>query len=406
MKLFIPLRIVLYLCLTMLFLRNNGFSQCPNGAQQSVLSYDTLVLGGGNTTYNFNFPQFDTNRIYFNLPQFDPSKGTLYSVELQTLITVKHSYKVENEGSVTSISRVRVLRSDTLSSAAFLEPYIDDKSKQIGIHTLTPTDGITGSGPDFAQSGTLYSYNNYSINYNIYSNLAGFLGNGEVLFNYGTSTDLYSSGSNNVFTSSTEDSIYFKLVYHYCLTSLLPADINNFNATKKTADKTQKIELTWTSPNDLAGNKYEMQKSNDGKNYASFETITSKSSSHNDYRVFYNATGEDKNKVFFRIKQTDADGSFKYSDVKTIMLEYSATTMKVYPTITRNNVSISFPYAGRADYTVSIINMTGQVMQQADFTRTNLIKLTLNASLKEGTYIISVINKQSSERQISKLMVQ
>lgn len=403
MKLYNPARALLFLLLFIFNSESYTYSQCANGATASSISYDTTFRGGGNTIYDLNYPQFDTSKFYLNFPQFNPSKGTLIKVDIQTIISVKNMYKLENQDNVISLSRVKIIRADIINSPVLITPFENNKNKTLAVNILGPSDGNTGTGSDYVEGGPIYAYQNYPINYNLTSNLAGFLGNGKVPFKYETQTDLYSSGSNNLFTSITEDSIYFKLTYYYCTTSILPEDISNFTVIKLASGS---LQLSWNAPNDNIGNRYEIEKSSDGKNYASIKTITSKPASANYYQVNYTPANDDKDKLFFRIKQYEADGSFKYSVVKIIQPDYVSITMKVYPTVTKSNVQIHFPFAARFDYQVSILNITGQVIQQSAFSRTNLINLNLLSGLKPGLYIVSVVNKQTLERQQSKLVIE
>lgn len=403
MKLYNPAKVLLFLLLFIFNIESYTYSQCANGAAASSISYDTTFRGGGNTIYDLNFPQFDTSKFYLNFPQFNPSKGTLIKVDIQTIISVKNMYKLENQDNVVSLSRVKIIRADIINSPVLITPFENNKNKTLAVNILGPSDGNTGSGSDYVEGGPIYAYQNYPINYNLTSNLAGFLGNGKVPFKYETQTDLYSSGSNNLFTSITEDSIYFKLTYYYCTTSILPEDISNFTVIKLASGS---LQLSWNAPNDNIGNRYEIEKSSDGKNYASIKTITSKPASANYYQVNYTPAKDEKDKLFFRIKQYEADGSFKYSVVKIIQPDYVSTTMKVCPTVTKSNVQIYFPSAAKSDYQVSILNITGQVIQQSAFSRTNLISFPLNSNLKPGLYIVNVVNKQTMERQQSKLVIE
>lgn len=403
MKLYNPARVLLFLLSFIFNIQSYTYSQCANGAAAQSISYDTTFRGGGNTIYDLNFPQFDTSKFYLNFPQFNPSKGTLIKVDVQTIISVKNMYKLENQDNVISLSRVKIIRVDKIESPVLITSFENIKNKTLAVNILGPSDGNTGSGSDYVEGGPIYAYQNYPIDYNLTSNLAGFLGNGKVPFKYETQTDLYSSGSNNLFTSITEDSIYFKLTYYYCTTSILPEDISNFTVSKLASGN---LQLSWNAPNDNINNRYEIEKSSDGKNYASIKTITSKPASANYYEVNYMPAKDDKDILFFRIKQYEADGSFKYSVVKSVQLANVSATMKVYPTLTRNNVNIYFPNALKSDYLVSIISLTGQVMQQSAFSRTNLIRFHLNSNLKPGLYIISVVNKQTMERQQAKLVIE
>jgi hypothetical protein len=385
---------------------NTSYSQCSDGSTASTLSYDTVFRGGGNSNYSFNFPQFDTSKTYLHFPQFDPSKGTLVKVEIQTLISVKYTYTLENQDQVPLDYLIKMLRTDSIESGVLMEPLEGVSARTLATHRLQRSNGVPGSGPDYISRGPLYAFKNKPINYTLDQNIAAFLGTGQVDFKYSTETLIAPTGSTYSWDPVTEDSIYFKLVYHYCLTSLLPADIVNFNAVKVTSGKNQHVQLSWVSANDIAGNKYEIEKSNDGTHFTLVKTFIANNTASNNYRLTYVSTNDDKNKVFFRIKQTETDGSLKYSGIKTVALDYTATTMKLYPTLTKDNVNIYFPYSGKGDYQVNIVSLTGQLMQQSEYARTNFIKVNLKAGIKPGLYIVSVVNKQTAETQQSKLVIQ
>jgi hypothetical protein len=394
------------LCVLSFLFVGNLYSQlCPNGRERGKETYDISFIGDGNSTNNLSFPQYDTSKLYFsfNFPQFDMFKGTLVQVDIETIINVENSYEIENLVNVGVTRTPKIRRSDFISSPVLGVPLERSQSKIIGTHLLGPADGTTGSGPDYVKAGPIDTYKDYPINYSLTSNLAGFLGKGQVEFNYLAETDLSPSGSNTAFVATTKDSVYFRLTYYYCLTSLLPADISSFTAIKLTSEK---LQLAWTTVNDEVGKKYEIEKSTDGQNFTSIQTLIAKSNLGSNYQVNYTAVKEDKNQVFFRIKQTEADGTLKYSSIKSIPLDYVSTMMKVYPTVTHDNVKIYFPFAPKADYQVSVTSITGQVIQHSQFMRTNLIQLPLKGNMKPGLYIVSVTNKQTAEVQQSKIILQ
>ena len=78
-------------------------AQCTNSFRS--FTYDTLVNGTGNNSYNFT------------APQFNPSSGTLVSVVIKTNISIGYSFQAENNTSSSRSVTIGVGRYDYLGSA-------------------------------------------------------------------------------------------------------------------------------------------------------------------------------------------------------------------------------------------------------------------------------------------------
>lgn len=370
----------------------SSYGQCPNDEPAQSISYNTGFDGGGNDIFNFVFPQFD------------PSIGTLIKVDIETLITLKYTYTLENTDNVPINYRVRAGRTDGIYSSALLAPLSTNQINSIGFHSLSSFDGIIGSGADYVEIGPVYALNKYPINYSLNSNIAGFLGNGNVSFDYETITYSYPTGSSSyLFNTSANDSMTIKLTYYYCATGFLPADIKNFTANTEPSGN---IHLSWFTPNDYIGKQYFIEKSQDGKNFTNIESIISNSNTGSSYQTTYKPVKEDKNKIFFRIKQLEQNGAAKYSDIRNISFPEKSTRMKVYPTVSSNYFSIYFPNTAKEDWQVNVISLSGQLMQQSNFAKTNFIRLNFNQHLPAGIYIIEAVNKKKQESQKSKIIVE
>ena len=79
-------------------------AQCSNGLMNSI-SYDTLVTGSGNDTYNFT------------VPKFSPAVGTLVAVRINAIVSVNYGFLLKNVEHVNRNFTVEVERYDYFESA-------------------------------------------------------------------------------------------------------------------------------------------------------------------------------------------------------------------------------------------------------------------------------------------------
>ncbi len=381
----------LSVCVFVLTLAPAGmFAQCSNGQPAKMMSYDTSVIGGGNDDYIFTFPQFN------------PSLGTSVSVLVDTYVSLEYTFQLENNNAAGSVHTIRVSRTDDI---LYPSGSLTATNRQnLGPYLLAGSDGVPGSGEDFVMDGPLLVFRGLHNIYPITNNVVPFLGNSTVDINYSTSSFANVMGNlNSTLRGEAIDTILFRLSYNYCALAALPSTINNFTARQEGSGN---VRIKWYSPNDYIGKKFDVEKSVDGRNFTPVHEVIANSNNGTTYDFVYKPAAADKNKVFFRIKEYDAEGTFSYSAIRDLSLPYTESTMKVYPTMPTNRLQVFFPLANKSDYTVSIISMTGQVMQKSDFNRTNFFKLDFKRPLPKGTYVVYAVNKQTLEAQHSKILVQ
>jgi len=369
----------------------DSYGQCPDNVTPQYISFDTTVTGGGNDFYEFTFRKFD------------PSLGTLVAVSLETFVTLQYSFQLENNNYTGSNHTVRVTRTDEIIYPGGQEEKTNRKN--FGPYALQGSDGVPGSGPDYISAGPMYAFERLYNVYNFNSNLASFLGNDTVVINYNTNSLANSvSNINSTLRGTAQDTIAFKVTYTYCQTTFLAADISHLAISRLSSGY---LQLNWFVPNDLAGNKYEIEKSPDTRQYKVISTITSVSNNAGNYQITYLPVSSDKNKLFFRIRQSEPDGSVKYSQVKAIdLINKEATPVKVYPAIATAFIKIFFPVSGNDDWQINLISTGGQIVQQQAVYHTKFTKFVFNRPLSPGLYIVEAINKRTRESQKSKIMIQ
>jgi hypothetical protein len=360
-----------------------------------MISYDTTVIGSGNAYHAFTFPKFD------------PSIGTLMEVRLESEVTLRYSFQLENRESININNyRVRVTRDDEISGAALLNPITYSQIRTYGPYALSAWDGTLGAGSDYVSFGPVYVMNHARSSQTVY-NTADYLGNGTVSFDYASTT--YSSvlGSvNYTFNGTAQDTIQLRLTYAYCATWFLKSDVLIFNATKNKEDQ---IDLQWRTEKDVQGRSYEIQKSYDGR---SFETVASRiaqptTTGTSDYRYTYTLRpGDDKPKLIFRLKQVDRNGEIKYSSIRILEIKPRETQkMRVYPNPARSTTQLIFNNSKRGNWQVDLIGMNGVAVKKFEFRNAITGRIDGLQSLPKGIYLLRATEKTTGEVLKERLLV-
>lgn len=391
MKIFVPLLIG---C-TILTPRLLSAQSCADPVQ--YISFDTTVTGSGNAYYQFS------------LPKFDPQLGTLLEVTLKSDISLTYSFQLENKEAVQINNyRVRVTRDDEISSAALQTPITNTSMKNYGPYTLTAWDGVQGSGSDYIALGPVYVMNHTQYETTVY-NTADYLGSGSVDYEYYSTTYSAVLGSiNNYFNGTANDTLQFRILYTYCATSFLPADLILFNVVK---NKEIGATLNWTTRDEEAGRIYEIQKSYDGRNFKTVDRQTSQlqGSATSNYSVSYSLGQDDEqqSRLIFRLRQIDANGKLRYSPIRIV--DFKKTTMpriRAYPNPARQSSTLVFDQQKRKNWQVDLLTLSGSLLKRYQFNNALTGRLDGLDQLPRGSYLIKATDRYTQETFLQQLLLQ
>jgi uncharacterized protein (DUF1501 family) len=138
---------------------------------------------------------------------------------------------------------------------------------------------------------------------------------------------------------------------------VLPVELMYFNAEK--ANKAD-AHLTWRTASENSTDHFEIQRSTDGKNFKKMGQVKAKGHTHEAqrYEFFDQNLPLSTNAVFYyRLKINDLDGTFAYSDVKTILFgkDGSKIVAEVYPNPSHGSIRLKLKGGIQSDLMTEVV---------------------------------------------------
>jgi len=170
-------------------------------------------------------------------------------------------------------------------------------------------------------------------------------------------------------------------------TQSLPVNLLSFEAVKQT----KKVLLKWSTDNELNADKYMVERSAAGINYAAIGNVPAYNNGNkNNYSLTDLQPLSGLN--FYRLKMTDIDGSFRYSPIRKINFDNAGDDFSIYPN----------PVSGGKIYISSTANISSAMLFDA---AGRLIKLfattgrsnTLDVNgIAKGTYQLKIFTENAT----------
>jgi hypothetical protein len=358
-----------------------AFSQCGGGTLPLTVQHDTTVTGIGNSSHSFT------------IPKFDPSFGTLLSADIKSSAALAFSYTLTNNDLInTHTYKTQIVRSDDIFSAA-LDPFSIDEVHQTPFVFATLA---AGQHVNYGPAQLAYSITN-SITDN---RLINFEGAGSVEFDYeiGTSALTLLSTKYDFNFNSALDTTVFSITYRYCANALLSTDLLFFTAAQKSKNTAL---LSWRQAVVQQGRIYGVQMSTDGITFSQLATLEENTGGAYEY-IYLNNSAK---KVFFRIQEKNPSGEIRYSNIRLVEFNSEPKSASVFPTLYNGgNLRINFPEHG--DWQVAIYAADGRKVTESRQENASGASFPLPAQLPNGCYLVEALNRQSQQRQMTRIIIQ
>jgi hypothetical protein len=178
----------------------------------------------------------------------------------------------------------------------------------------------------------------------------------------------------------------------------LPVELVDF----KVSQVANTALLEWTSATEINTEVYEIERSVDG---AVFEVIGQEAAAGNSQTAInYNFTDgkpvEGRN--YYRLRMVDADGSFGYSEVRTLTFEAEALTLSAYPNPFTTDFTVTFTTEQQGAVQISLFDAAGKQIHSQKIedviAGVNTAKIQPASDLTQGVYIMTMTQNGVSQR--------
>ena len=171
-----------------------------------------------------------------------------------------------------------------------------------------------------------------------------------------------------------------------------------------------KVELMWATSAEKDNDFFTIERSTDGRN---FEVLLTKPGAGNSrVTITYKAYDETPvgNLIYYRLKQTDFDGKFSYSEIVRVRMEKKATDAKlkiesIGPNPFTDNFRMQFMMEEAAKAELTITSINGQLFHREKIkgnSGLNNFEFYDQQGLKPGIYIVTI---STAKEQITRKLV-
>ncbi len=203
-----------------------------------------------------------------------------------------------------------------------------------------------------------------------------------------TYTATVTSGTYNFVLEYYQNGGYARVSFDMSTASLLPVTLTSFAAIVPAPEK---VQLTWTTAQTINFKNFTVQRSTDGNSFSNITTVAAPNSNSSVPQSYtYTDLQVNSTNIYYRLALTDMDGTVTYSAV--IHLQNTNTTaIKIYPTLVENNNVYIESGKTIAHAKAVVYDMNGRVLVEQTLENTQgRQSVTLNGSIKSGSYIVSV----------------
>jgi len=179
----------------------------------------------------------------------------------------------------------------------------------------------------------------------------------------------------------------------------MPVEFLNVNA----ASDNDHIDVSWKTASETNNDFFTIERSTDGTSFEALSTLNGAGNSNTTLEYSFKDVDPINGVSFYRIKQTDFDGRFDYSEIKVVRFAPEETGFSVFPNPVKTGESIQFvPLNSNDNYTVAVYSLSGQKF--SEYTANGSSSVTIDESIPKGVYY--VIISDDTEKHIEKIVVQ
>ena len=168
------------------------------------------------------------------------------------------------------------------------------------------------------------------------------------------------SGASNVYSRSTTSAVCSRPLMSTsvtCAALLLPVELISFQVQKQN----RSVELTWSTATEINNDYFVLERSVEGRPFAEIGKVKGAGFSYENTDYIFMDTNPGSGHNYYRLKQVDYDGSFEYSDVRSVHFEINGEDISIYPNpLDGSELTISFASPTEWDLEIEMMDAKGK----------------------------------------------
>ncbi len=179
---------------------------------------------------------------------------------------------------------------------------------------------------------------------------------------------------------------------------VLPVELSNFNAQCRSNNS---VELNWTTMTEYNNDFFTIEKSADGENWEKIADVKASGNSFSQKNYSYRYNDNINSIVYFRLKQTDYNKDFKYSQIVTLYNcnQKGKGTLVVFPNPASSELTLNTDIDGME---IEIYNLLG--VKEASFNLERGDNKLDISKLSSGAYYLQAHSEQSDVK-VQKIII-
>lgn len=184
----------------------------------------------------------------------------------------------------------------------------------------------------------------------------------------------------------------FDTVRNVSVAGTLPLDFLNFGAKRRDA----RVIADWITENERNTSHFEIERSKNGITFSKIGEVTARNSTGRHTYAFEDAQPL-KGLNYYRLKQVDQNGSFKYSViVKVFFGDAGMNELKLFPQPVQSNLNVVFGGSGSAVF-IQVYDASGKMVIN-DRKQNDAVLSISTSNLSKGTYWIVISDGIAQQR--------
>ena len=176
-----------------------------------------------------------------------------------------------------------------------------------------------------------------------------------------------------------------KILIHYA--EPMPVEFLGLELVKEK----KKIQINWSTASETNNNFFTVERSENGTVFTTIATIKGAGNSNSVITYNYIDNTPVKGVSYYRIKQTDFDGKYDYSEIKAISFVNTISDFMIYPNPVKSGSTVHIVPNNdiMRDYVISVYLINGQKI--AEYKANGIFSINTD-EIQKGIYILNVFD--------------